>query len=624
MPSTLLKKNLILLEAKDPGLAEKLKTARPAAGYAVLTAKSGAPTLVRAIPQGVRKTLHSSYDPVREAARFLDSCPLDTSLNFIVGGVGLGYHLLELVKRVPRQARIVILEKDAGILRLAFEQIDCAEVLNHPGVSIHVAIDAAGLKQALAEDKTSFAINGCVPVAFKPLVDIDRPYYESLNEAFQTLLREARVELKTQTAFAKIFFRNVLENVHSLLASPGVHSVKNALPGVPAVVVASGPCLDKNMSLLKHVMDRVLVISAATALKPLLHCGIAPDFVVAVDPDDTTIKAFDLDAPPEKTWLLFDPCIPAAVIESFGTRRLAFDSAVYPAQWVARHNGEKGALGKTLSVAHTGFLFARHLGCGPIILVGQDLAFAHNRMYCSDSFFAEELRDQISNKRYMNDLEKQSYAKYAESLVATRNIFGGATTTTVALDSYKNIFAEEIKAAGAVYNATEGGAAIPGAVNLCLREALFLYCGRDLQTRKKDFLKATQITGDADRLRSALEEKSAALKHLNRQLADLKIKYLPSSDMEETGRKGFVAEMESFYQTFLRDEETARLLQDYAYADFVLWNRENQGLLIKGDGDPENEKRRCERDCKFLEALLKATDSMGRAIDKTSQRLKRR
>lgn len=623
MPSTLLEKNLALLKAKDPGLAGKLRTARPAAGYSVLTAKSGAPTLAHALPQGFQKILHSSYDPAREAARFLDSCRLDASLNFIVGGIGLGYHLLELVKRVPRQARIVILEKDAGVLRLAFEQNDFAELLNHPGVSLHVAIDAAGLEQVLAADKTGFALNGYVPIAFKPLVDIDRPYYESLDKMFQKILQEARLDLKTQTAFAKIFFRNILENVPSLLTSPGIRSVKNALPEVPAVVVAAGPSLDKNMNLLKNSADRVLLISAATALKPLLNCGIAPDFVVAIDPDDTTIKAFGMDMPPEKTWLLFDPGIPATVIETFAAHRLAFDSTAYLAQWIARHNEEKGSLGKTLSVSHTGFLFARHLRCNPIILVGQDLAFIHNRMHCSDSFFAEELRDKINDKLSMNDLEKQNYTKYAESLAPARDIFGGATTTTVALDSYKNIFAEEIKTAEAVYNATEGGVAIPGAVNLCLKEALSLYCKRDLKTRKKDFLKAIKITGNAGKLRSALEEKSSTLKRLHRQLAELKAKYLNSSAIEEAGRKQFVVEMESFYQALLRDEETVRLLQDYSYADFLLWSQENQSLLIKGSGDSVNEKRRCERDRKFLEALLKATDSMGKAIDKISGRLKR-
>lgn len=46
----------------------------------------------------------------------------------------------------------------------------------------------------------------------------------------------------------------------------------------PAIVIGSGPSLDENLSWIKSNKDNFVIISAGTALKPVLDCGIVPDF----------------------------------------------------------------------------------------------------------------------------------------------------------------------------------------------------------------------------------------------------------------------------------------------------------------------------------------------------------
>jgi len=62
--------------------------------------------------------LHSRYDPREEAARLVDSAELDLKRPVLVIGVGLGYHVLELLRR---GATVAAVEFDPAVARLAVE-----------------------------------------------------------------------------------------------------------------------------------------------------------------------------------------------------------------------------------------------------------------------------------------------------------------------------------------------------------------------------------------------------------------------------------------------------------------------------------------------------------------------
>ncbi|MCP4642823.1 MAG: glycosyltransferase [bacterium] len=82
-------------------------------GLTLEASRSGEPTLKMG---GVY--LHSRYRPAEEAARLVSSADLDTEAPVIVLGLGLGYHVLELVSR---GYRVVVLEPDPAVVRLALD-----------------------------------------------------------------------------------------------------------------------------------------------------------------------------------------------------------------------------------------------------------------------------------------------------------------------------------------------------------------------------------------------------------------------------------------------------------------------------------------------------------------------
>jgi spore maturation protein CgeB len=81
----------------------------------VVSGRDGEPTL-RA--NGI--FLHSKYNPREEASRLIDSAELDPARPVIVIGSGLGYHLLELIKRGYKTA---VIEPDPAVLHLAVKHM---------------------------------------------------------------------------------------------------------------------------------------------------------------------------------------------------------------------------------------------------------------------------------------------------------------------------------------------------------------------------------------------------------------------------------------------------------------------------------------------------------------------
>ncbi len=62
--------------------------------------------------------LHSLYRPREEAQRLIDSAELDLTRPVLVIGVGLGYHVLELLNR---GANVAVIEPDMGVAKLAID-----------------------------------------------------------------------------------------------------------------------------------------------------------------------------------------------------------------------------------------------------------------------------------------------------------------------------------------------------------------------------------------------------------------------------------------------------------------------------------------------------------------------
>ncbi|MCI5873727.1 MAG: DUF115 domain-containing protein [Clostridiales bacterium] len=277
--------------------------------------------------------------------------------------------------------------------------------------------------------------------------------------------------MNTEVAFGEQLADNMLYSLPHILQGSSLNNLKSAIEkcdisGIPAIIVSAGPSLDKNIRQLRAVGNKAFIIGVDSALKALIREGIDFHIGISVDPrknpavfEDETINRYPL--------VLSANSIP--VIAGRNRSRLFFQSPLGFEgfqEMLKEQTGEKlGELKTGGSVATDAFSLAEYLGFRQIILIGQDLAYTGGKMHVSG--FAES----EANRRDEN------------LLVEVEGMDGSMLRTDMQMDSYRKWFELAIKRNEGkitVYNATEGGARIHGAIELTLQEAVEQLCNRDL------------------------------------------------------------------------------------------------------------------------------------------------
>jgi len=610
------KENIKLLNKKSPEACYLLKNTSPDKRYQILTSKCGIPTLSIIYNDGKSRFLHSKYDPKQEALQFISACHIKQKTNFIVSGLGLGYHLHELIRKTSSQVRIIVIEKNPSLAKLAFTHNDFSSVINHPGVTFHIGINPDKLEAILQKDSINLAIYGYIPIKFKPLIEFEKDYYTKVNNEIIQIYQKFRIDINTQAAFSKKFYKNIFDNGQSIINSPGIKTLKNKFKGCPAIVVSAGPSLDKNISLIKSARSNIIVISVGTALKPLLKNNIKPDFVVAVDPNEDTVHSFNIEAIPNDLYLIYDPCIPSSITSLFKDKSIAVDSKVSLAKWLSEHNEKKGSLGNVFSVAHSAFYTSRFFGCDPIILVGQDLSFDGHRMHCTGSFYNQASQDKINSDQTLDVLEYNKYKNLSPAITQALNIFDKYSNTTRAMETYKLQFKSEFNGCPRILNATEGGVNIPGAENISLREALHSYCQIKSKNKTSNSIYRRELLNEKKELYHSVTKQKRIFNRLTSELNDIENKFIINDKFSTHGEE-FVLTMEGLYRGLLNDITTLDLMQGYDYLGFIEWNQRNRKILEAEEEILKNNilQLKIIRDRDFLSVLIKTSKYLSRGFE---------
>jgi hypothetical protein len=209
----------------------------------------------------------------------------------------------------------------------------------------------------------------------------------------------------------------------------------------PAVIVSTGPSLKKNISLLKGIEDKALIISVDASLKLLLENGINPHMVTSLEREHEVQQFFEnIDAEKVKdVYMTTCPVLYNHVYKSYnGPKIMAYRNFDH-FKWMGI---EKGILDIKLSSANMAFVIAKALGCNPIILVGQDLAYGDN-----DETHATPVPFSSAGEKIFNVA-----GNYVDEI-----------KTNDGWNNFRKAFELDISQfEGKVFNCTEGGAYIKG------------------------------------------------------------------------------------------------------------------------------------------------------------------
>lgn len=266
---------------------------------------------------------------------------------------------------------------------------------------------------------------------------------------------------------------NILRNSEFFENSINLNDYKNIYKGNPAIIVSAGPSLDKNFHLLKDYQSKTLIFAQDATYEKLIGNEIEPDFIATF----------------ERTYNTYEKLIKNKKINVSEVNFLN-KSVIWPEtnQWVKDNNGKLSfvftntlsyekhlgeicnlpALNIDSSVAILDLAVALHLGCDPIIFIGQDLSY-------SDEGYTHSGDSLLNEKKDLED----------ESLLTVKGINGGNVRTTKILNMFKeqieNII---IKNPNTTFiNSTEGGALIRGARNIDFNKSLKLYAKKDISKK---------------------------------------------------------------------------------------------------------------------------------------------
>ncbi len=466
-------KNLKALEAKDRALAAKVR-ATPDDPRVKLLKAGGTSTAIEVSCANGESVLFKKQPLPPNVRRITERKQFGFSEVMILLGAGLGETLAETLAASDAGTFILLVESNPAFFKKLLEGFDVAELIGDPRVVISIGEDPMdAIMHRLEEEFGVFTRSNFQVIKHATAVACDTGYYQAVDKVLARQKQMAEGNLASISRLSSVWQGNIFSNLKAILQNPGIKHLFGRMAGVPAVIVAAGPSLDKNCHWLKTARDSMVIICVDTALKTLLKNGVTPHLVVALDALLHNYFHMAGAERPDYTLVVNPVTYPLILTECAGPMMITSYSEPM-VQWLEQFTGELGENLTGGSVATAAFDLAIRMGCSPIILTGQDLAFTGNRTHSGGGANDEFVYNAAGEMNVAETMHDEAISRENPGIV--NGDFGHLLKSSVKMTTWRNWFEIRIAQKGVnCINATEGGASIAGAKPMCLRQVLLRY-----------------------------------------------------------------------------------------------------------------------------------------------------
>lgn len=504
MKMNLFETNLDALQQHHPTLAEQVASVQiPETQYRIKPTKT-VPSLevfydANWIPW------HSQYDPQKEAVREIASLDHSSVYVPLFLGMGLGYSLVELWNKWKNELYdIIVLEKDIHLFRLALEHNNFTELFANPRLHIHAGEDLYLWQQLCRKVMPGVMSSRLHPITHSPSRQIYGRYYQQAAGILQDQIHTTRAEFDFTIKNGNAIQLNMWRNLPRVVRSIGVQQIQNSWQSKPAVVVAAGPSLDKNIHHLCGMEDHVLIIAVDTAYRTLSKHNITPHIIVSTDPTELNMKHFEGITPSPQTILAFDPEVYWKIPNQWQHKTLFLNlEKTAISRWFEQAAGPFGYVPKGGSVGNTAFYLARLLGADPIIFAGLDLAFDSKggKTHSGHAALARDIQSSPPGSPSAMVGAMGNLSPKQETIVWVPGSIEEQVPTSTIMYIYIQQFNAEIQQSNAIIiDATEGGALLTGTSIMPLQDAMAQYTSpnsvnnyiQSINSTKKDLTQCNQ------------------------------------------------------------------------------------------------------------------------------------
>lgn len=428
---------------------------------------------------GTSIALHSERAPLREAEAWCRAVLADTPpTDVVVVGAGLGY-AIDVLHAGP-DTRVLAVEPEPALVPWLLARRDWTPLIE-AGRLMVVTVPAGDAAPHIWKffQQTRHAVP---PMLVHPVIGRERSAAAvEAGTLVAKAVQGARANAAARRRFEAPYLLNTIANLHHVVRARRLDACAALARGRPVVLAGAGPSLNRNIDDLRPYRDRVVLVATDTALKPLEDAGLAPDFVVAVDPGEMNARHLACAQPGSRTTLVAEASVHPSAFVPFGDRVVTFrvaDHAPWP--WLRSRGIDPGCLRAWGSVLTTAFDFALLLGGDPIVFIGADLAYTGGQPYCRGTVFEDDWAEAARTEG--TDLTEVWEQLIAPKAINADDLHGRATRTAPHLVEFRDWIVAASRSAASnadgsrsisVVNATGAGILHGSGVTLLsLRDAL--------------------------------------------------------------------------------------------------------------------------------------------------------
>ncbi len=462
--------NLSLLEKYHPQTWKQITENPPEPLGNVFFTPDGKPNLIVMSDQGNSVIMHNETDPEKDSNNFISRIPSDYQGFVGILGMGLGYGVSNILKERPMVQWLAVFDLEPGIFVQALRYTDFSDLFKNPRLILRIGTRTP-INEALAPADNAIKLEHSFILHHLQSFNSHLDAYEQLKSDLFSYVNAMNIEGTTVKFLGKSFIDNRFKHISTIHHHHIIDQLENIFRDKPAILVAGGPSLDKNIHLLKQVTDKAVIFAADTVLPALLNHGISPHFVTSIDPNNLTFEKFaHVVSKTKDTSLICSASVNLKTAKIMPAKKIFWTFKANSIEsWLNHFLGGRLNTGGASTVAHLNLIAAEILGCNPITLIGQDLAYPGTASHAKGTVLHGAAPSELKGSGSETEV--------------TMGIDGQMVRTDRGFLSMKRHFENMIQSSSKKFiNATEGGAHIEGTEILKLQEVINTYCTETIHT----------------------------------------------------------------------------------------------------------------------------------------------
>ncbi|EKB9599861.1 motility associated factor glycosyltransferase family protein [Campylobacter upsaliensis] len=469
-------KNIKALKAVDVELSKKLSKIKETKKFDLIFNKD--PLDLNIIELKTREKIYQN--PLKELEEKITFINENKALNPILFfyGIGNGF-LYKALLQNQIYKKIIVFEKELELIFLALNLSDFSEDLINNRL-IFIQNKEMSTNPLRAFQLFQYHMPSLLYRSY--FLEIHSTYYEKQRKDILELNRinkNAIIDLSLRNGNdpqdATQGINQFIQHLPKMLTHPTLHNLldKRQNKAETAIIVATGPSLNKQLPLLKKYAKRASIFCLDASYAILAKENIKPDYVLSLERVEATSKFFDNDFKEfDKDVLFILPTLTHPKTLTYiekNHRDYILIPRLLPLAQELKFK-EFGFL-NGWSVAHMAYSIAWALEHKNIILIGQDLAFAKDGTTHSKNY----PRGLETAKREIGAIMQTELKAYGGK---------GKVKSTKIWSIFKDFYEQLIylsRNSCKTYNATEGGARIEGAIEKPFKELCESLLTKDLK-----------------------------------------------------------------------------------------------------------------------------------------------